>query len=54
LCKYFCSLKTKFALVDRCFCHSGNLEAGADIEEADQFDGHIWRLLPNETAEVYT
>jgi len=29
--KHFCSLKTKFALVDECFCRSGNLEAGADI-----------------------
>jgi hypothetical protein len=23
--KHFCTLKTKFALVDKCFCHSGNL-----------------------------
>jgi hypothetical protein len=28
--------------------------AGANIEEADQFDGHIRRLLPNDTAEVCT
>jgi hypothetical protein len=33
--KYFRNLKTKFALVDQVFCHSGNLEAGADIDEAD-------------------
>ncbi len=26
--KHFCSLKTKFALVDESFSHSGNLEAG--------------------------
>jgi len=52
--KHFRSLKTKFALVDECFCRSGNLEAGADIEEADHFDGHIRRLLPNDTAEVHT
>jgi len=47
-------LKTKFALVDDCFCRSGNLEAGANIDEADHFDGHIRRLLPNDTAEVHT
>jgi hypothetical protein len=23
LCKHFCTLKTKFALVDECFCRSG-------------------------------
>jgi hypothetical protein len=33
----------KFALVDEVFCHSGNFEAGANIDEADQFDGHIRR-----------
>jgi hypothetical protein len=52
--KHFHTLKTKFALVDECFCHSGNLEAGADIEETDWFDGHIRRLLANDTAEVHT
>jgi hypothetical protein len=40
LCKHFCTLKTKFVLVDECFCRPGNLEAGADIDEADRFDGH--------------
>jgi hypothetical protein len=29
------------------------LEAGADIDEADRFDGHIRRLLPNESAELH-
>ena len=43
--KHFSSLKTKSALVDECFCFSGNLEAGTDIKEADHFDGHIRRLL---------
>jgi hypothetical protein len=52
--KHFRTLKTKFALVDECFCRSGNLEAGANIDEADRFDGHIRRLLPNDTAEVHT
>jgi hypothetical protein len=52
--KHFPTLKTKFALVDDCFCRSGNLEAGANIDEADHFDGHIRRLLPNDTAEVHT
>jgi len=33
--KHFRSLKTKFALVDEVFCCSVNLEAGADIDEAD-------------------
>jgi hypothetical protein len=28
--KHFRIFKTKFALVDECFCHSGNLEDGAD------------------------
>jgi hypothetical protein len=35
----FCNLKTKFALVDECFCRSGNLEAVADIFEADPILG---------------
>ena len=52
--KHFRTLKTKFALVDECFCRSGNLEAGADIDEADRFDGQIRRLLPSDTAEVHT
>jgi hypothetical protein len=52
--KHFQTLKTKFALVDECFCCSGNLEARADIDEADGFDGHIRRLLPNDTMEVHT
>jgi hypothetical protein len=52
--KHFRSLKTKFALVDEVFCRSGNLEAGADIDEADRFDGHIRRLLPNESADLHT
>jgi hypothetical protein len=52
--KHFRTLKTKFALVDECFCRSGNLGAGADIDEADRFDGHIRRLLPNDTVEVQT
>jgi len=51
--KHFRSLKTKFALVDDIFCRSGNLEAGADVDEADRFDGHIRRLLPNESADVH-
>jgi hypothetical protein len=46
-------LKTKFALVDEVFCRSGNLEAGADIDEADRFDGHIRRLLPNESSTLH-
>jgi hypothetical protein len=52
--KHFCNLKTKFALVDECFCQLGNLEAGADIDEADRFDGHIRRLLLNESSDVHT
>ena len=52
LCKHFRSLKTKFALVDEVFCRSGNLEAGADVDEADRFDGHIRRLLPNESEDL--
>ena len=51
--KHFRSLKTKFALVDEVFCRSGNLEAGADVDEADRFDGHIRRLLPNDTGDVH-
>jgi hypothetical protein len=51
--KHFRSLKTKFALVDEVFCRSGNLEAGADIDEADRFDGHIRRLLPNESPDMW-
>ncbi len=51
--KHFRSLKTKFALVDEVFCRSGNLEAGADVDEADRFDGHIRRLLPNESADLH-
>jgi hypothetical protein len=44
LWKHVWSLKTKLALiVDEVFCCSGNLEAGADIYEADQFDSHITR-----------
>jgi hypothetical protein len=46
-------LKTKFALVDEVFCRSGNLEAGADIDEADRFDGHIRMLLPNESPDMW-
>jgi hypothetical protein len=45
-------LKTKFALVDEVFCRSGNLEAGADIDKADRFDGHIRRFLPNESSTL--
>jgi len=52
LWKHFHSLKTKFALVDEVFWWPGNLEVGADIDEADCFDGHIRRLLPDETAEL--
>jgi len=51
--KHFHFLKTKFALVDEVFCQSGNLEAGADIAEADRFDGHIRRLLPEESPELH-
>jgi hypothetical protein len=51
--KHFRTLKTKFALVDEVFCRSGNLEAGADIDEADRFDGHIRRLLPNEDSNLH-
>jgi len=54
LCKHFCNLKTKFALVDEGFCWSGNLDAGADIDEASRFDGHIRRLLLNESYDVHT
>jgi hypothetical protein len=42
--KTFHELKTKFALVDDMFSRSGNLEAGADIDEADHFDRHIKRV----------
>ncbi len=51
---HFHSLAAEIALVDKCFCHSENLEAEVDIKEADHFDGHSWRLLPNETVEVQT
>jgi hypothetical protein len=46
--------KTKFGLVDDAFCRSGNLEAGADIDEADRFYGHITRLMENEDANLHT
>jgi hypothetical protein len=52
--KHFHTLKTKFALVDECFFCSGNVEAGADIDEAYRSDGHIRRLLPIESSEVHT
>lgn len=39
LCKHFCSLTTTCALVEEDFCFSGNLEAGADINDAYGFDG---------------
>ncbi len=45
--------QTKFALVDLIFDHSGNLEIGADIEEADHFDGHIRRLIPHEGSNIH-
>jgi len=45
-------LMKKNALVYEVFCH-GNLEAGADIHEADCCDGHNRRLLPDETAELH-
>jgi hypothetical protein len=51
--KTFCVLKTKFTLVDDMFSHSGNLEAGADIDEADCFDGHIKRVLENESLTLH-
>jgi hypothetical protein len=51
--KTFCELKTKFALVDDMFSCSGNLEAGADIDEADCFDGHIKRVLQNESPTLH-
>jgi hypothetical protein len=51
--KYFRTLKTKFALIDDVFCRSGNLEAGVDIEEADRFDGHIKRILNNESNNMH-
>jgi hypothetical protein len=51
--KTFCELKTKFALVDDMFPRSRNLEVGADIDEADRFDGHIKRVLQNESS-TYT
>ncbi len=35
------------------FSRSGNLEAGADIDEADQFDGHIKRVLENESPTLH-
>jgi hypothetical protein len=46
-------LKTKSALVDDIFCCSGNLEAGADIDKADHFDGHIKRVLRNESPTLH-
>jgi hypothetical protein len=54
LCKHFYTLKTKFALVDECFCRSGNLEAGADIDKANRFNCHIMSLLPNKISDVQT
>ncbi len=51
--KTFRELKTKFALVDDMFYRSGNLEAGADIDEADRFDGHIKRVLENESPTLH-
>ncbi len=38
--------------MDEVFCRSGNLEAGADVDEADRFDGHIRRLLHNESEDL--
>jgi hypothetical protein len=51
--KHFCSLKTIFALVDEVFSQSGNLEAVADKDEADYFDGHIRRILPNDSPDIH-
>jgi hypothetical protein len=51
--KTFHGLKTKFALVDDMFSRSGNLEAGADIDEADCFDGHVKRVLENESPTLH-
>jgi hypothetical protein len=50
--KTFRELKTKFALVDDMFSRSGNL-AGADIDEADCFDGHIKRVLKKESPTLH-
>ncbi len=35
------------------FCCLGDLEAGADIIEADHFDDHVCRLLPYDREEVH-
>ena len=35
------------------FSRSRNLEAGADIDEADCFDGHIKRILQNESPTLH-
>jgi hypothetical protein len=35
------------------FHRSGNLEAGADVEEADRLMGHVGRLLPDESKDVH-
>jgi hypothetical protein len=51
--KTFRGLKTKFALVDDMFSRSGNLEAGADIDEADRFDGHVKRVLENDSPTLH-
>jgi hypothetical protein len=51
--KTFRELKTKFAMVDDMFSRSGNVEAGADIDEADRFDGHIKRILHNESPTLH-
>ncbi len=51
--KTFRGLKTKFALVDDMFSCSGNIEAGADIDEADHFDGHVKRVLENESPTLH-
>ncbi len=35
------------------FHRSGNFEAGADVEMADRFMGHVGRLLPDESEDVH-
>jgi hypothetical protein len=49
------TLKSHFAKVDdNMFCRSGNLEAGADVEEAGRFMGRVGRLLlPDESDDVH-
>jgi hypothetical protein len=50
----FLKFKSRFAKVDDIFHRSGNMEAGADIEEADRFYGHVQRVLEKDTVATHT